>query len=67
MRGYRLFIFDRAGARVESERQFHAVDDRTALQLVDGWRGTRRAALWRANCEIQTWAAGAGKTPTSFD
>ena len=67
MRRYGLFIFDRSGARVETERQFHAVDDRTALQLVEGWRGTRKAELWRGNSQIQAWAVGAGKARRPFD
>lgn len=59
MRLYRLFIFDRFGAKVEDHREFHAPDDETAVKLSQGWRSARKAQLWRSDYQVSVWENGA--------
>jgi hypothetical protein len=59
MHRYRLYIFDRFGRKVEEERPFQATDDRTAVELAEGWRTSRKAELWRSGRPVESWVAGA--------
>jgi len=53
-RQYRLVFLDEDGS-VESERQFHAEDDGSAVQLAASWLNGRAAELWSTHQRITRW------------
>jgi hypothetical protein len=59
MHRYRLYLFDPSGRKVDEEREFQATDDRTAVELAEGWRASRKAELWRSSKRLETWVGAA--------